>query len=566
MTSRAAIGPIDPPVVGNVALTGRVVTMGSAADVRESATVWIANSRIQAITAPGDPVPVGFAGVKPLATKGTIYPGLIDLHNHLPYNVLPLWQVPKRYTNRDQWGSGSNPQYRPLISGPMGILGRPEYLPAVVRYVEVKALLGGSTTTQGIKLFSDIHGGQRYYRGVVRNVEQTDEPDLPEGATRIADVDADLIVAFDKLIRKPKKLLLHLSEGTDDTARNHFLALKLPVEVAQAEGRVWALSPSLVGIHCAALKTPDFAAMGTAGASMVWSPMSNLLLYGATSDVATARDHGLPIGLGPDWSPSGSKNLLGEMKAAFALSRLDRPDAFVSPFEIVSMVTTNAAHMIGWGEQVGRLQPGFLADLIVVNGATGDPFEHLLRAAETDLSLVMINGVARYGLSALVSARTNAPASESIKVGGAARRLNLAHVTADPAIGAITLAQARSVLTATMLDLPQLEHAPVTPAVARAVARAGGPAPTGGPQWRLALDELVDTGQVLRTRFRYRNRRTAPRLDEWVGASRAATPLPLRPLTLDPLTVADDDSFLDRLGAQTNLPAGFAAALAALYV
>ena len=37
-------------------------------------------------------------------TGGTIYPGLIDLHNHLPYNVLPLWQVPKKFSNRGQWG------------------------------------------------------------------------------------------------------------------------------------------------------------------------------------------------------------------------------------------------------------------------------------------------------------------------------------------------------------------------------------------------------------------------------------------------------------------------------
>jgi hypothetical protein len=43
-------------------------------------------------------------------TGGSIYPGLIELHNHLAYDALPLWQVPERYDNRDDWGS-PNPPY-----------------------------------------------------------------------------------------------------------------------------------------------------------------------------------------------------------------------------------------------------------------------------------------------------------------------------------------------------------------------------------------------------------------------------------------------------------------------
>ena len=42
---------------------------------------------------------------------------------------------------------------------------------------------------------------------------------------------------------------------------------------------------------------------------MIWSPLSNLLLYGATVNIKAAVGRGRPLGLGPDWSPSGSKNL-----------------------------------------------------------------------------------------------------------------------------------------------------------------------------------------------------------------------------------------------------------------
>ena len=67
--------------------------------------IWIADAAIAAITKRGDPVPEGFAGVVPLETGGTVFPGLIELHNHLAYNALPLWNVPQKYTNRDQWGN-----------------------------------------------------------------------------------------------------------------------------------------------------------------------------------------------------------------------------------------------------------------------------------------------------------------------------------------------------------------------------------------------------------------------------------------------------------------------------
>ena len=59
-------------------------------------------------------------------------------------------------------------------------------------------------------------------------------------------------------------------------------------------------------------------------ASMVWSPLSNLLLYGGTADVKSARAAGVPVALGSDWSPSGSKNLLNELKIAKIVNEISQ--------------------------------------------------------------------------------------------------------------------------------------------------------------------------------------------------------------------------------------------------
>ena len=277
-----APGPIDPAASPRWAIAGRVVTMNQASRVEPDGAVWIKDAAIAAITKRGDATPAGFDGIVPVETGGTIFPGLIELHNHIAYNALPLWQVPKRYTNRDT--SGDSDDYHRLVTAPMKTLGEATDLSALVRYVEAKALVGGVTTTQGIALFSAA-GIRRYYRGIVRNVEETNDPLLSAAGSRIADVDASDPQAFLTEIQKKTCFLLHLSEGTDEAAHKHFEALALP-------GGQWAIASSLAGIHCVALHSANFGVLASRGASMVWSPFSNLLLYGQTADVADAKAAG----------------------------------------------------------------------------------------------------------------------------------------------------------------------------------------------------------------------------------------------------------------------------------
>src|SRR6266542_3585723 len=170
-----AVDAADGP---RLALAGQIVTMDAHRTVLKKGVLYLDRGAIIAVLDRTAPPPADFATVPRTETNGTIYPGLIDLHNHLSYNILQLWDVPKQFHNRGQWAG--IPEYRNNISGPMGLIGRtPGLLASVVRYVECKCLVGGVTTSQGIALFSNA-GVSRYYRGLVRNVEQTNDPSLPE--------------------------------------------------------------------------------------------------------------------------------------------------------------------------------------------------------------------------------------------------------------------------------------------------------------------------------------------------------------------------------------------------
>jgi hypothetical protein len=43
------------------------------------------------------------------------------------------------------------------------------------------------------------------------------------------------------------------------------------------------------------------------GMGLIWSPFSNLLLYGETANIASAKSAKVTIALGSDWTPTGSK-------------------------------------------------------------------------------------------------------------------------------------------------------------------------------------------------------------------------------------------------------------------
>lgn len=516
------------------ALEGRIVTMNSADEVLSRGTIYIDAGRIAAVSPTGTPAPTGFENAPVVKTGGTIYPGLIELHNHLSYNVLRLWDVPKSYTNRDQWGG--TPVYRKLISGPMTVLGKtPGYVEAVVRYVECKCLLSGVTTSQGIALFSNA-GITRYYRGVVRNAEAPDHPQLPAASSRIADVEATDANKFLERLQTSSCLLLHLSEGIDEKAREHFEALQI------AEGN-WAITPALAGIHCIALNGDDFQALQKQGGAMIWSPLSNLLLYGKTADIQAAKQHGVLIGIGSDWSPSGSKNLLGELKVARVVSAA--LGGVFGDLELVAMATRNAAAILKWEQVLGSIEAGKLADLVVIAGRSGDPYAHLLESSETGITLVVINGVPRYGRTSLMKrfgART-----EDWKVGRAGRVLNLAQQEADPVVGALTLGAAQARLKDGLRRLPELALALEHPG-------PGLLGPEAAPQWSLMLDHEESEGIALRPHLPFGPLGTLTAEMSFA----AAPPVPLsqivEPLELDPLTVADDDSLLERLSIQRNLP------------
>ena len=78
------------PVADRYILEGRIVTMNHRFDVHDQGRIYVDGPTVAAVAPAAAPAPAGWDGVRVLRTGDTIYPGLIELHNHLSYDVLPL--------------------------------------------------------------------------------------------------------------------------------------------------------------------------------------------------------------------------------------------------------------------------------------------------------------------------------------------------------------------------------------------------------------------------------------------------------------------------------------------
>ena len=376
--------------MAQLVIAGQVASMvGDVPDLPRRGRVWIRDDQIVDVTFDGRVVD-GFAEA-PVVDVGDSYvlPGFIDLHNHLAYNALPLWAEPNRtdpWSHNKAWPQADS--YTESITEPAWTYAKacPE---AILGYVQVRAMAGGATSAQGWP------SANRGYQTVMRNVD--DERAGREGKagadlirTSVVTKTGDSLAAAVRQMANGAGFLYHCAEGMKDSrVRRDFTDLQ----------RTDGLLPTFIGIHCCALGADDWLEWATPNAGgVVWSPLSNLVLYGDTTLIDDARKRGVRVCLGSDWGPSGTRNLLGEMKAARLAAR--HFGYSVSDRDVVQMVTSNPGDLLArcWGRPIGRLVPGAFADVTVLRGhGPGDAWHRILAATELHVELVVAQGVPRYG-------------------------------------------------------------------------------------------------------------------------------------------------------------------------
>lgn len=178
--------------------------------------------------------------------------------------------------------------------------------------------------------------------------------------------------------------ITHIAEGTDPESKNSLRRLD----------RDGALGEHTVLVHGVGLSESDLDLIAGRGASLVWCPVMNEALYGATLPIGAALEREIPVSLGSDAAMLGSPNLLADLRRAGQLLS----EAGYASEQALAMATTNPAAALRLPEGSGTLDAGAPGDCVVLRGKyPTDPHRSLLEAELAEVFLVVRDGVPVYG-------------------------------------------------------------------------------------------------------------------------------------------------------------------------
>ncbi|MEX1362671.1 MAG: amidohydrolase family protein, partial [Nannocystaceae bacterium] len=453
-------GPPDPPgrtiVCDNeiaAAPAGQVcgVTPGSANlllqgtvlagfDVYENGEVLVdgsdPNGQILCVGCDCGATAEGQAATVVACEQGVISPGLINPHDHITFTLSqPQPHGVERYDHRHEWRLGLDGATE-LNTFPGSNSSREGVL-----YGELRMLMGGATSISG-----SVGGANA--SGLLRNL---DRAELTEGLVGVdvnyrtfplGDSNGTLLDMgceypfIDGSFNLADDIYMpHIAEGINAEARNEFACL------SGAPGGEDLIESNTSVIHGIGMQAVDIDIMGQDGAMLVWSPRSNVDLYGITADITTYRNLGVRIALGTDWTASGSMNMLRELACADDFNQRHLGGAF-SDLELWLMSTYWAAASQGADDQIGLIREGHIADLAIFDGSTAAAYRAVIEGDPSSVALVLRGGQPLHGDATLIESLVPGdPGScETLDVCGVDKRLCAqldAGLTIDQITGAV---------------------------------------------------------------------------------------------------------------------------------
>lgn len=338
----------------------------------------------------------GYAAAGMITCSNTVIsPGLINTHDHITYVISPPESHgDTRYDHRNEWRKG--------VNGKRLIFSRSTEDNNTKSAGELRFLFSGATSTNGsgsaphLLRNLDKAAGREGLDGTPVNYQT-----FPLGGDK-SNMAVEGCSAYSRLSQSSmaydSAFAPHISEGVNREAHNEFTC----ASDTSDNGKYDIIEPQTAVIHGVAVNAADVAVYRDQRTSLIWSPRSNIDLYGDTASVSLYDNGGVPIALGTDWLPSGSMNMSRELRCAADLNALYFNRHF-SDLKLWQMVTENAAMAMGVQTQLGYLKRGFVADIALFSEEFGTAHTAVVNSTPSDVMLVMRGGRILYGDRGIVA-------------------------------------------------------------------------------------------------------------------------------------------------------------------
>ena len=397
-----------------VVCNGTVMTMDPAATVWDRGHVVVRDGCIAAV-AEGDP-PDG-CGERLDAEGGLILPGLVNTHTHAAMTLfrgladdLPLMEWLNHYIfpvegrmDGDFVHLGTRLACAEMIRG--GITCFCDmYLFAhqVARAAKdcgVRAVVGEVLYDFPSPNYGPIEAGFAYTRELIETwrgdplVSVAVQPHAPYTCR------PELLQEADRIARRyGVPLAMHLAETETETRQ---ILERYGVRPVAHLDRLGLLHANLVADHAVWVTPEEIALMVERGVRVAHCAESNMKLASGICPLTKLTAKGITIGLGTDGAASNNDmDMFGEMDKAAKVDKAARLDpTTMNAKTVVKMATIEGAKVLGLEKQIGSIEPGKYADLIILDlkkphlTPLYNPYSHLVYCASgADVSVVVING------------------------------------------------------------------------------------------------------------------------------------------------------------------------------
>ncbi|MGE3345034.1 MAG: amidohydrolase family protein [Vicinamibacterales bacterium] len=182
-------------------------------------------------------------------------------------------------------------------------------------------------------------------------------------------------------------LLIHLAETIDERDTIEAEHKQTPAAFLDGLG-LW--NGRALAAHGVWLEPSDIEMLAARGVGLSHNPESNMKLASGTASVPAWIEAGIHAGLGTDGAASNNDlDMFEAMRTAALLHKNVAMDPTAMPARLaLEMATRRGAQALGLGNKIGSLEPGKIADIIVVNVETAhttpmfDPISHIVYAAK----------------------------------------------------------------------------------------------------------------------------------------------------------------------------------------
>ena len=366
---------------------GTVVTINASRTILDDGTIVIKGDGIIAV-GPRSELEVKYDAAQTIDAKGKlVLPGFINGHTHVP---MTLFRGLHDDVTLSDW------LYKYIFPAEAKNVNE-EFVRWGTRLAAAEQIRGGVTTFADMYYFEDAVAEETRAAGM-RGVLGETFIDFPAPDNKSA---AEMLAYTEKFLKKwqgdplihaavaPHSIYTCSQKTLQDSAALarkyhapiliHTAEMKKEWEDSQKQNgmspvqyldKIGLLGPDVVSAHCIFVDEADRKTLAKKQVGCVHNPSSNMMIASGVSPVPEMRAAGIPVGLGTD-GPAGSNNdldLMEEIDLAAKLAKITRMDPLaLNAKAVVEMATIDGARALHMEKEIGSLEAGKKADLVVIS-------------------------------------------------------------------------------------------------------------------------------------------------------------------------------------------------------